>query len=193
MIIGATGTIGNEVRKRILTETDWEITLLVRNPTKIGKSNAARETIIESDVDHFNKNQLTDIDAVFVALSGNMPELTKKIVNVLESSETKRLVQILTMGIYNEVPAKYLHGGGMSDYVIRYAEAGEIIENSDLDYTIIRPAWFDHGDDEVNVTKKGEMLTGHDVSVTAISKFVVKALAEPDFAKRQSFGLNRPD
>lgn len=190
MIIGATGTIGSAVRQRVLADTDWQLTLFVRQLAKLGKIDTARETVIEKSVSDFSVSDLSGVDAVFVALSGDMPQLTEKIVDVLENSQTKRLVQILTMGIYNEVPEKYLHGGGMSDYVRHYAEAADIIESSSLDYTIVRPAWFDNGNDSIEITEKGQMMTGHDVSVTAISNFVVGSLKNQ---KLGSFGLNRPE
>jgi uncharacterized protein YbjT (DUF2867 family) len=69
----------------------------------------------------------------------------------------KRLIFISSMGIYGEVPGA-LYGSVLDPY----RDSAAVIEQSDLDYTILRPGWFTH-DDEVSyqITQKGEAFKGH--------------------------------
>jgi uncharacterized protein YbjT (DUF2867 family) len=62
-----------------------------------------------------------------------------------------------------------------------------------LDYTIIRPGWLDYSNDtNYELTKKGEPFGGHDVSRESIADLVVRLIKDPEFGKRESFGINRP-
>ena len=112
----------------------------------------------------------------------------KSIVDVMEKSTTKRLIFITSMGIYNEVPG----GGNLSENSILkpYREAADIIEASSLNYTLLRPGWFDNGSDNYEITRKGEMFKGHDVSRQAIANLVVKYIN--GFGIGESLGINRP-
>jgi hypothetical protein len=42
------------------------------------------------------------------------------------------------------------------------------------------------------LTKKGEPFGGHDVSRESIADLVVRLIKDPEFGKRESFGINRP-
>ncbi len=61
------------------------------------------------------------------------------------------------MGIYNEIPETVGLTGNLeiNPMLIPYREAADIIEASPLNYTIIRPGWFDNQDDlNYQTTKK---------------------------------------
>jgi uncharacterized protein YbjT (DUF2867 family) len=194
LIIGATGSIGRKLRKTLLEKTDYKLTLF---STKAGsiKTDEKREIAISGNVN--NKNDLTKVinnqDVVFAALSGNLGAMAKNIVQVMESSSVKRLIFISSMGIYNEIP-KSIGGGNLKENSMLkpYREAADVIEASSLDYTVIRPGWFDEGNDNYEITKKGEAFKGHDVSRQAICNLVLKLIQQKDFGIRESLGINRP-
>ncbi len=178
LIIGATGSIGNKLRKTLLEKTDYELTLFSRNVNKL-KIDTAREKAISGNVN--SKAELEEVingqDIVFTALSGSLREMAKNIVETMEKLGNKRLIFISSMGIYNEIPSS-IGGGNLSENPILkpYREAADIIENSDLDYTVIRPGWFDEGSNEYEITKKGETFGGHDVSRQAIANLVLRLI-----------------
>jgi uncharacterized protein YbjT (DUF2867 family) len=194
LIIGATGSIGQKLRKTLLEKTDYKLTLF---STKAGsiKTDSKREIAISGNVN--NKNDLTKVinnqDVVFAALSGNLGAMAKNIVQVMESSSVKRLIFISSMGIYNEIP-KSIGGGNLKENSMLkpYREAADVIEASSLDYTVIRPGWFDEGNDNYEITKKGEAFKGHDVSRQAICNLVLKLIQQKEFGIRESLGINRP-
>jgi uncharacterized protein YbjT (DUF2867 family) len=118
--------------------------------------------------------------------------MAKSIVDVMEKSTTKRLIFITSMGIYNEIPRSVGGGNLNENSMLRpYREAADVIEKSNLSYTLIRPGWFDEGSDNYEITKKGEMFKGHDVSRQAIANLVLKCIQE-NFGVRESLGINRP-
>lgn len=193
LIIGATGSIGSKLRKTLLSKTDYKLTLYSTRANRI-QVNAGREVAIAGDV--FNKNDLAravaNQDVVFAALSGDLGRMAKSIVDVMEKSTTKRLIFITSMGIYNEIPRSVGGGNLNENSMLRpYREAADVIESSNLSYTLIRPGWFDEGSDNYEITKKGEKFKGHDVSRQAIANLVLKCIQE-NFGVRESLGINRP-
>lgn len=196
LLIGATGTVGSAVREKLLQETDDKLTLFARHKSRL-KSDDSRETIIAGDVNSTEDLQkaLTDQDVVFVALSGNLGAMAESIVHVMATSLVKRLIFITSMGIYDEIPNSVGSGGNLSHNPVlgTYRKAADIIEASDLDYTIIRPGWFDNGTAEYEITHKGEPFGGHDVAVASIADLVKRLIHEQKFGIRESLGINRPE
>ena len=194
LIIGATGSIGTKLRKTLLEKTNYKLTLFSTRANRL-QVNPNREVAISGDVN--NKNSLSRViqnqDVVFAALSGNLGTMAKNIVDVMQQSTTRRLIFISSMGIYNEIP-RSIGGGNLNENsMLRpYREAADVIEASNLDYTIIRPGWFDEGSDNYEITKKGQPFKGHDVSRQAICNLVLKLIQQNGFGVRESLGINRP-
>ena len=67
----------------------------------------------------------------------------------MDKAGIKRLVWISSLGIYNEVPGEFgaWNANILGDYLVNYRKAVDVIEASDLDYTIIRPAWLTDKDE----------------------------------------------
>ena len=82
----------------------------------------------------------------------------------------------------------------MRSILKQYRVAADIIENSDLDYTILRPAWFTN-DDEIKyeLTKKGEPEKGSVISRKSIAAFISEVINSPDNYVRQNLGINKPN
>ena len=194
LILGATGSIGSKLRKTLLEKTDYKLTLFSTRANRL-QINQNREVAIAGDVN--NQNDLARViqnqDVVFAALSGALGKMAKNIVTAMQNSQTKRLIFISSMGIYNEIP-RSIGGGNLNENSMLkpYREAADVIEASNLDYTIIRPGWFDEGSDNYEITRKGEAFKGHDVSRQAIANLVLKLIQNNGFGIRESLGINRP-
>ncbi|WP_300562234.1 NAD(P)H-binding protein [Companilactobacillus sp.] len=195
LIIGATGTIGGAVRQTLLKETDDKLTLFARSANRLQVTD--RETVIAGDVnnDADLDKAINGQDAVFVALSGSLDTFAKKIVASMDRNNVSRLMFITSMGIYNEVPVSM--GGNVGNDVPEmlrpYRDAADLIENSNLNYTIIRPGWFTNGPVNYEVTKKGEPFGGHDISISSIADMVTKLIQDNSLYSRESIGLNTPE
>lgn len=193
LIIGATGSIGNAVRQMFLKETDAQLTLFSRRANRLKLDNSREKSISGSVTDDTElalavKNQ----DFVFVALSGDMKTFAEHIVKVMDQENVQRLVFITTMGIYQEIPSWL--GDSPEPYsnsILRpFREAADLIEQSDLNYTIIRPGWYTNGPVNYEITQKGEPFGGHDVSRNSIANYVVKLSENPTLDNRSSVGIN---
>ncbi|KRO00693.1 oxidoreductase [Companilactobacillus kimchiensis] len=191
LIIGATGTVGSAVRQTLNRETNANITLFARSAGRITPGD--RETAIAGNVskDDDLDNAIEGQDVVFVALSGNLGNFARKIVQSMDRNNVSRLIFITSMGIYNEIPAS-LGGGNVSENPMlrSYRDAADVIEASDLNYTIIRPGWFTNGPVDYEITRKGEPFGGHNVSVSSIADFAKNAIADENYYSHDSVGLN---
>ncbi|GLB46038.1 NAD(P)-dependent oxidoreductase [Philodulcilactobacillus myokoensis] len=193
LIIGATGSIGKTVTKQFKSNSDVHLTLMARNTDSIPASKQV--TKVNADIlDPSSSKYFQNQDAVFAALSGNLPDMAQSIMNAMHQNDVQRLVFISSMGIYNEIPASVGATGNLkyNPFLKGYRKTADLIEQSDLNYTIVRPGWFDNGSDDYEITQKNEPFGGHDVSRTAIADLVQKLLMNPKFQSRKSIGINRP-
>lgn len=175
-----------------MNETDDQLTLFARSTGRLQSSD--RETVIAGDVtnDADLDRALANQEAVFVALSGPLGQFARKIVAAMDRNQVSRLLFITSMGIYNEIPAPVGSHGNLShnDVLRPYREAADVVEASDLTYTVIRPGWFTNGPVNYEVTRKGDPFGGHDVSISSIADFVKKAIADDSYYAHDSVGLN---
>lgn len=192
LIIGATGTIGSAVRQTLLKTTDDHLTLFARHAGRLRASD--RETVLAGDVTNAADldRAMAGQDVVFVALSGPLGRFAQAIVSAMDRQHVTRLLFITSMGIYNEIPASVGSRGNLASngMLQPYREAADVIEASDLNYTVIRPGWFTNGPVDYEVTRKGEPFGGHDVSISSIADFVERAVADETYYAHESVGLN---
>ncbi|KID42482.1 NAD(P)H-binding protein [Fructilactobacillus fructivorans] len=194
LIIGATGNVGQAVRRNLLDQTDDFLTLFSRSSGQ-KFSNNDREKAISGDVNDLSalEKVVKGQDEVFVALSGNLPEMAKNIVQAMDDENVKRLIFITSMGIYNEVPAKVSSSGNLKNNsrLEPYRKAADVIESSDLDYTLIRPGWFDNGSSEYEITYKGQSVSGNRVAIASIADLATRLLQDRQLDVRESIAINR--
>ena len=191
LILGANGSIAREATRLFLDETDAQLTLFLRDPSRLGHTDPDRARVVQGDV--LDAAALSEAmagqDAVYAGLAGDLERMARAIVQAMDDTGLRRLVFISSMGIYDEVPGQHY-----SSVLDPYRNAAEVIEASDLDYTILRPGWFT-GADEVDyeTTQKGELFKGGVVSRRSVAALVVKLAMSPDLEVRSSLGVNKPE
>lgn len=195
LIVGATGSVGSVTRQYFLDQTTDQLTLMARHTDRLGQLDPDRERAVAGSVTDPTALQqaLAGQEVVFAALSGDLPELAKALVTGMDQAGVGRLLFISSMGIYNEAPGDR---GGSNDPVasvlVPYRRAADIVEASDLNYTVIRPGWFDNGSDtDYQLTHKGEPFGGHDVSRKSIADLGVRLAHDPQLGSHESLGINR--
>lgn len=200
LILGAAGTIAGHAEHDLLTNSSNHLTYYLRNASRMKVTQPDRESVIEGDVtDNDTLSQaVADQDIVYANLSGhNIEQLAKNIIAAMDEHHVKRLIWISTLGIYDEVPGafgKWNHSMLDGGYLQTYGAAAQVIEDSDLDYTIIRPAWLtNHDEVKYETTQKGEPFKGTEVSRKSIGVLVSKLVQQPDQAIHQSLGVNKPN
>lgn len=186
LILGATGSLAQVVIPILLKNNNLKLTLVARNIKHLTNAVNERINIISADVTSLE--QLESImqgqDIVYANLAGELVHMAKNIVSAMDKLKIKRLIWISSMGIYNET-GNY-HGAILQPY----CDSAEIIEHSNLDYTIIRPAWFTNDSQiDYTLTSKGQQFIGQQVSRRSIAALIVKLLERPDYAIRESLGI----
>ena len=189
LILGANGQLARHTTQRLLDVTNAQLTLYLRRASRLPNPDAQRVTIVEGDVLHRATliAAMRGQDVVYANLSGAMAEQARAIIDAMHATELKRLIFISSMGIYGEVPGEIYRSG-----LNPYRDSAAVIEASDLDYTILRPGWFTHDEAiDYQLTQKGELFRGHDVSLNSLSDLIVKLALSPSLEARHSIGVSR--
>ncbi|MBP6585232.1 MAG: NAD(P)H-binding protein [Flavobacterium sp.] len=187
IILGASGSLAPYVIETLKQLQNVEITLFVRNKSRLSKSVAEGCTVIEGDAMNYNsvKNAITGHQIVYVNLAGNLETMTTNIVKAMNETSVKRIIAISSIGIY-KTPLKSV--------LIPYRKLADIIENSGLDYTILRPDWYTN-DNEVDyaLTQKGEPETGTAISRKSIAAFIATIIDKPKLHIKENLGISKPN
>lgn len=203
LILGASGKIAGHAIQFLLNETADHLLLFVRHPEKLTVVDDQRETVITGDVlvDSDLDAAIAQADVVYANLRNpQIEQQAKNIVEAMDKHGVKQLVWISSIGIYDEVPGKFgqwnneqLGGGQADSYLGTYRKAADVISASDLDYTIIRPAWLTNKDEvDFEMTRRGENFKGTEVSRKSIGKLVAQVIEQPQKFARTDLGVNKP-
>ncbi|MEB0260048.1 MULTISPECIES: NAD(P)H-binding protein [unclassified Mucilaginibacter] len=79
-------------------------------------------------------------DIVYINLAGDLEAMTKNIVAAMKEKGVNKVIFISSIGIYC-MPLKPVLNA--------YRKSADVIEDSGLDYMILRPEWFSN-DDQIN-------------------------------------------
>lgn len=200
LVLGAHGKIAQLATTMLEKDPANQLTLFLRNAQRLADQASDQVTVVEGDAGQMAdlKQAMAGIDIVYANLAGsNIEDEARNVVTAMDATGVKRLIWISTLGIYDEVPGKYgewnhqqLDGG----YLETYAAAAKVIESSDVDYTVIRPAWLtNHDEIDYETTQKGEAFKGTEVSRKSIADLVTKLVADPTWSVHASLGVNKPN
>ncbi|MBI4045398.1 MAG: SDR family oxidoreductase [Devosia nanyangense] len=197
LILGASGQIARHVIGFLHDHPSIRATLFLRDAGKLGDLDVSGMRVIEGDV--ADRAALAEAmagqDIVYANLAGPVDALARTIVEVMEETGVKRLIFITTLGIYDEVPGAFgaWNNAMIGEDIPPYRRAADLIEESGLDYTIVRPAWLTDADEvSYETTQKGEAFKGTEVSRRSVAAFVVSVLENPTLASRGSVGVDKP-
>ena len=192
LILGAYGQIARVATDLFLKETDAQLTLYLRNAKRLKHpGHADRVRIVEGDVldEKILKEAIAGQDVVYANLSGSLEQQARYIVESMKVTGVKRLIFISSMGIYDEIPGER-HGSILDPY----RNAARVIEASDLDYTILRPAWLDNRNEiAYATTQKGEPFKNPSATVSrkSVADLVVRLATTPGLEVRRSLGVHK--
>lgn len=198
LIIGANSRIAQWADKMLLADENVNLTMFVRNKAKLDPELQDKNVIVgdatnSTDLETAIKGQ----DIVYASLAGNVVDQAKKLVAAMDKLGVKRLIWTSSLGIYDEVPGKFgeLNTRALPGYLQTYREAADVISNSDLDYTIIRPAWLTNNDEvdyETTSYNNGEAFKGTEISRKSVATYVVSLVNDPEKDVRDSIGVDKP-
>lgn len=199
-ILAATGQIGQMTAQYLLDNTDADLVLFGHNADKrLSKFAGDRVTFVNGDLTNEAdvKKAVEGTDGVFVAFVAT-PDIAKVLVKVLDETGVKRLVMMSIPDIYQEVAGPfqtwYRQNTGLV-WQTPLVESAKTVEDSDLDYVILRTTWLynDPSKTEVDVTKKGEPFKDAQITREAVAKFAADLLTGKQDYHRESLGIGEPN
>lgn len=191
LVLGANGQLARNATARFLDPNEGgevNLKLYLRRAGRLVNPDPSRVSVEQGDVCDVRKLQaaMQGVDVVFASLSGDMATQARHIVEAMHSSGVRRLIFISSMGIYDEVP-----GLSYRSILDPYRNSAALIEESDLDYTILRPGWFtDDATVSYQVTQKGQPFIGHEVSLNSLSALIIKLATSDGLYLRCSLGVS---
>ena len=198
LILGAAGQIARWAIEMLANEPDLTQTLLLRDAKKLDSDLPANAKLIEADVLDLKqlKQAMQGQDIVYANLAGELETQTQNIINAMHAKGVKRIILINSLGIYDEVKGKFgeWNHKEIGIYLGPYRRAADLLETSDLDYSILRAAWLTDKDEiDYETTERHESFKGTVVSRKSVAALVVKIIQTPSFASRQNLGINKPN
>jgi uncharacterized protein YbjT (DUF2867 family) len=188
LILGANGLLARNTTRVPLEKTDAALTLYLRRASRLANPDPARAKIVEGDVLDATtlRAAMQGPDAVYANLTGDMARQARAIIDAMQATGLKRLLFVSAMGIYGEVP-----GEKYRSILDPYRDSAALIEQSDLDYTILRPGWFTREPEgPCQITQKGEPFRGHDIALDSLSALIARIATTPGLYVRCSIGAS---
>lgn len=197
LLLGATGKFGVFFGQKLIDATNHNVTLFSRH---VDESDADGDRIraIKGDASMISdlSNALEGQDIVYCAISGaKLPEIAKNIVDAMTSTGVDRLIYMGAVGVYDEIPeetggAKYNLANDPAQ--IPNHKGVEIIENSDLQYTILRPGLLRAGDpSDYVITTKGQPAKGYMSTIESVADLAIAIIDDPSKYLRESVSITR--
>lgn len=200
VILAATGQIGQLTTQYLLDNSDADLVLFGHQATqRLGQFVGDRVSLVDGDLTDSAAltSAVAGADAVFLAYVGT-PDIMTPLIKVLDASGIKRLVTMSVPDVYQEVAgpfqAWYREHTGLV-WQTNYVDAVAAVENSDLDYVILRTTWLynDASKTAVDVTKKGEPFLDAQITREAVAKFAGDLLTNQQDYHRESLGIGEPN
>lgn len=196
LLLGATGTAGSALAKKLLSDTDYHLTLFSRHAGDV-YSDSPRTKVISGDALNFTelKSALDGIDVVYCAISEEkLPKISENIVSAMTEKGVKRLIFMGAVGIYNEIPDEIDGEDNLDNEPeqIPNRKAVDIVEASGLNYTVLRPGYLGEGDeDDFVLTFKGEPAKGYTTTIPSLVKLAVKLISDDELYSRESVSITQ--
>jgi uncharacterized protein YbjT (DUF2867 family) len=198
LVLGAGGQIARWVIEMLAESGTVEMALFLRHPAKIKQSAPKNAHVVQGDV--LNMVQLERAmdgqDIVYANLTGEDIDVqAANIVKAMNAAGVKRLIFVASLGIYDEVPGKFgaWNRRQIGSYLPPFRRAADAIEASELNYTVLRPAWLTDADEvDYETTERNEPFKGTEVSRKSVAALIVKMLESPKLNSRRNLGVNKP-
>jgi uncharacterized protein YbjT (DUF2867 family) len=206
LILGAAGKMGRMLTNELLKKTTHQLVLYARDGHKrLNISNNQRVVVIDGDFKDKNKliEAMKDIDLVYVNDMGD-ENSTATIIGAMNITGVKRVITASVLGIYDEVHGAFGEwnnsmigiNSSVGSRMKSQIESARLIEDSNLDYTILRISWLynQEGNTRYMLTQKGETFKGTQVTRQAVVQLIMDVIEEKrEHYLKVSIGVSEPD
>ncbi|MGG7059798.1 NAD(P)H-binding protein [Clostridium tertium] len=202
LILGAAGQISRMLRNELINKTENSIALYARDGHR-------RLTIMDDSRESIFDGNFKDKDKLIVAMKGvdliyindmGDEKATKTIVDAMSVTGVKRVIATSILGIYDEVPGKFGKWNknmiGSSPRMRSQIESAKIVENSNLDYTLLRLTWLYNQENNTKymITQKGEPFIGAQITRQAVTQLIMDIIEEKSNKYiKTSLGVSEPN
>lgn len=198
LILGANGAVAKAAINSFLENTNYTLRLFLRDANRLPDYASDRIRVREGDATNYEdvESAMDDVDFVVASLSGELDKEATVIAKAMKNKNVKRLVFVTALGIYDEVPGNFGNWvkEQVSDKLKVYRAAADVIESSDLDYTILRPAWLSQKNEiDYETTTKNETFNGTEVSRKSVAAVIVNIAKDPELYINENIGINKPN
>lgn len=186
IVLGAGGQIARHVTDILAKKDDIGLTLFLRDGSRLENRGVSGCRVVEGDVLNFEqlKEAVAGQDVVYANLAGELETMAKNIVRAMDETGVRTLIFVSSIGIYDTPLRPVLKP---------YRKAADVIEASDLDYTILRPTWFTDADEvDYETTRKGEPERGSVISQKSLATLIAKIVESPAEYACQNLDVNKP-
>jgi len=187
IILGDGGNIAGHVIDILTEKENVNLTLFVRNARRLKNVDSSKARIVEGDVLNYAqlKAAIAGQDIVYANLAGDLGAMAQNIVKAMNETGVKRLIFISSIGIY-DTPLRPVLGP--------YRAAADVIEGSDIEYTILRPTWFTNTNEvDYELTRKSEPEKGSVISQKSLATFITEIIERPERYVCENLGINKPN
>ncbi|TPL43063.1 SDR family oxidoreductase [Mesorhizobium sp. B2-4-6] len=198
LILGAGGQIARHVIDMLAGDGDLHLTLFARNTARLAGLAGPNQNVVQGDVldaarlDEAMQGQ----DIVYANLTGaDLDRQARAVIAAMKKAGIRRLIFILALGIYDEVSGKFgeWNAAMIGEDLKPFRRAGDAIEASGLEYTILRPAWLmDEAVIDYETTARNEPFKGTSVSRVSVADLVARIVRAPDRHVGENLGVDKP-
>lgn len=197
LILGASGQIARHVVSDLADDDRIDMTLFVRDARRLAKPPAGASVVQGDVIDRAMLDEaMAGQDLVYANLTGDdLDDQARSVIASMQAAGVKRLIFVLSLGIYDEVPGAFgqWNRRTIGEELKPFRRAGDAIEASGLDYTILRPAWLTDEDEiDYETTAKGRPFKGTVVSRKSVADLIVEIIRSPATHVHVNLGINKP-
>lgn len=196
LILGASGTFGKALAEKLGNDEECHLTLTSRHASACYHE-SERCHVLDCDAMKTDELQqaMAGCHVVYCAISGDdLPIIAENMISAMKKNGVRRLIFMGAVGIYNEIPADMDDEDNVRNNPdqIPNRHAADIVENSGLDYTILRPGYLRDGDkDDYTLTFKGEQAKGYVSTIPSVVELAIRLINDDTLYLHQSVSITR--
>ena len=195
LILGATGTFGTALVKRLANEEGLALTLASRHAADVYGQGAWKAVNCDATSVADLRAAAGGCDTVYCAVSGDqLPHVARNIVMVMTELGIHRLIIMGAVGIYDEIPVDMDDKDNVRNNPDQEPNraAADIVEASGLGYTLLRPGYLRDGNaDDFVLTFKGEQAKGYISTIPSVVELAVRLIKDDSLYTGQSVSITR--